>query len=77
MWLSQKQVRISRRIPVVGCKFFEEVFMRSVKRLFLKFLAVLPLAGVAFAAQTALATDCGVNDKTHMARGPGGGTSGW
>ena len=75
MWLSQKRDRILQKILVVGCKFFEEVFMRSVKMLILKFLAVLPLAGVAFAAQTALAAECGVNDKTPMAIGPGGGTS--
>ncbi len=49
--------------------------MRSVKILILKFLAVLPLAGVAFAAQTALATDFGTKDKAQIARGPGGGTS--
>jgi hypothetical protein len=50
--------------------------MRSMKILFLRFLAVLPLAGIAFAAQTALMTESGLNDKIHVARGPGGGTSG-
>ncbi len=76
MWLSQKRDRTLQKTLVVGCKFFKEVFMRSMKILFLRFLAVLPLAGIAFAAQTALMTESGSNDKIHVARGPGGGTSG-
>ncbi len=55
--------------------FFKEVFMRSMKILFLRFLAVLPLAGIAFAAQTALATGFGAAEKEQVARHPGGGTS--
>jgi hypothetical protein len=49
--------------------------MRSMKILFLRFLAVLPLAGIAFAAQTALATGFGAAEKEQVARHPGGGTS--
>ncbi len=49
MWLSQKRDRTLQKTLVVGCKFFKEVFMRSMKILFLRFLAVLPLAGIAFA----------------------------
>ena len=49
--------------------------MRSIKILFLRFLAVLPLAGVAFAAQTSLAAGFGVAEKGQVARHPGGGTS--
>ncbi len=47
--------------------------MRSLKRFLLGFLAILPLPGVAFAAQTALTAESGA--KEPVAKAPGGGTS--
>jgi hypothetical protein len=49
--------------------------MRSLKRLMLVLLTALPLAGVAFAAHTALNAEAGKAEKQKIARGPGGGTS--